>query len=78
MTLKFCLAIMTIAVLSATRETLAQYCYPRRYSRYSRYGSTPSRSMARRLRMLRHGSSTFITAHRPARSINTNTSHEIE
>ena len=57
MTRKICLAIVTMAVLSAAGEARAQYGYAGRsgYGGYGGWGSTPGSSMARGMGMFSMG-----------------------
>ena len=73
MTRKICLAIMTMAVLSAAGEARAQYGYGYRGG-YGGWGSTPGSSMARGMGMLGMGAGIYNERTAQARSINTNTS----
>src|SRR5271170_2883956 len=70
MTRKICLAIVTMAVLSAAGEARAQYGYR---GGYGGWGSTPGSSMARGLGMFSMGAGMYNERTAQARSINATT-----
>ena len=74
MTRTFCLAIVTMAVLSAAGEARAQYGYRGGYGGgYGGWGSTPGSSMARGLGMFSMGAGMYNERTAQARSINATT-----